>query len=229
MPRAHWLQHVEHEDLGGIGPWLKSGGFEVTRTRLHAGEALPSAAAVDWLIIMGGPMNIYQYRRHPWLREEKRFIDQAIVRGVPVLGFCLGAQLIADVLGGRVVRNEHTEIGFFDVYNTADSNRSAHLAGLPERFKALHWHGDRLEIPPGAVRLQKSDGCVNQSFNWGPRVLALQYHLEARPGDIKRWLQVETPKPQRYVQSGRKILSQRREFTANARYLRKIFENMAAG
>src|ERR1700758_1528507 len=113
--RVHWLQHADFEDPGTLLPWLAANGHVAHGSRLHAGEALPAMDDFDALIAMGGPMNIYDHARCPWLVAEKALIRAAIEHGKRVLGICLGAQLIADQLGGRVTRNQETEIGWFPV------------------------------------------------------------------------------------------------------------------
>lgn len=171
-----WFQHVAFEGLGLIEPWLRARGHEIEAVRWWAGETVvPGAAeACDWLIVMGGPMNIYQHRDHPWLMAEKAAIGSAIAAGRRVLGVCLGAQLIADVLGGKVAQNAEREIGWWPVRATGGASRYA----FPAEATVLHWHGDTFTLPPGATRLAESEGCAQQAFAWGERVLALQFHLE---------------------------------------------------
>ena len=105
--RIHYLQHVPFEDLANIEKWAENRGHEVSKTLLFSGDGLPKLDKFDWLIIMGGPMNIYEHSKYPWLIKEKKFIGDVINDGKVVLGICLGAQLMADVLGGRVFRNEY--------------------------------------------------------------------------------------------------------------------------
>ena len=132
----------------------------------------------DWLIILGGPMNIYEEDKYPWLSKEKEFIHQAIASDKIVLGICLGAQLMADVLGGKVQRNVHREIGWFPVKLMPESKASRIFRVLPEEFMALHWHGDTFELPPGAVHTAESQACKNQAFELG-KAIGLQFHLES--------------------------------------------------
>lgn len=187
--RVHWFQHVEFEGLGRIEPWLRARGHSLSHTRWWAGEhALGAAASCDWLIIMGGPMNIYQHRDYPWLVEEKAVIAAAVARGARVLGICLGAQLLADVLGGKVLQNPVREIGWWPV--RADSGgATGERYGLPAEGHALYWHGDTFTLPPGARRLALSDACAQQAFAWGGRVLALQFHLEMDADSVGTMLQ----------------------------------------
>ncbi|MBI4978561.1 MAG: type 1 glutamine amidotransferase [Spirochaetes bacterium] len=182
--RLHYLQHVPFEGLGAIEPWALKNGFTITKTSFFADEPLPPVDAIDWLVIMGGPMNIYEHGEYPWLVREKEFIGRAITAGKKTLGVCLGAQLIADVLGGRVTRNAHKEIGFFSVTLTDAGKKSPLFGALPASFNAFHWHGDTFSIPPGAIHTASSEACVNQAFTFGRNVIGLQFHIEYRPEDI---------------------------------------------
>jgi GMP synthase-like glutamine amidotransferase len=186
--RIHYLQHVPFEDLANIESWAMSRGHDLSRTLLFSNEAFPDPSVFDWLIIMGGPMNIYEEDRYPWLAGEKEFISQAISRGKIVLGICLGAQLMSDVLGGKVTGNMYREIGWFPVSLTGDGKASAVFSALPERFIALHWHGDTFSIPPGAVRTAESAACLNQAFVLG-RAIGLQFHLESSQDSIDHLLE----------------------------------------
>lgn len=186
--RCHWLGHVPFEDAAHIGLWAVRHGYELTHTQLYAGQPLPPVETIDALAIMGGPMNVYQYRDHPWLVEEKRFIERAIEAGIPVVGVCLGAQLIADVLGAKVTQNHQIEIGWFEVELTDDGRKSDIFKGMPDRFTAFHWHGDRFDIPSGAMHLAGSQACTNQAFLYGNRILGLQFHLEYSAQSIGKML-----------------------------------------
>ncbi|MBI5686569.1 MAG: type 1 glutamine amidotransferase [Verrucomicrobia bacterium] len=177
----HYLQHVSFEGLASIEPWAATRGHRITATRLHAGEPLPQLDRFDWLVVMGGPMNIYEDEKFPWLAAEKRFIKSAIEAGKIVLGVCLGAQLIAGALGGPVTRNAHKEIGWFPVRKTAAAARSRVGEALPEELEVFHWHGDTFAIPPGALHAARSAACESQAFIYDERVVGLQFHLETTP------------------------------------------------
>jgi GMP synthase (glutamine-hydrolysing) len=170
----HWLQHVPFEGLGCIEPWLNENARDISCTRLWAGDGFPDIGKTDGLIVMGGPMGIYDYEEYPWLAEEKAFIRQIINQNKPVLGICLGAQLIADVLGSNVWKNEHKEIGFFPV----TGNPEHEISNVWKTETVFHWHGDTFGIPEGAVRLASSEATENQAFVYKDHVLALQFHLE---------------------------------------------------
>jgi len=186
--RIHYLQHVPFEDLANIEAWARSRGHDLTCTMLFADETLPDLSSFDWLIIMGGPMNIYEHDRYPWLLKEKEFIRKAVASGKIVLGICLGAQLISDVLGGKVTKNRFREIGWFPISLTDDAISSSIFSVLPERFVALHWHGDTFSIPRGALRMAESEACPNQAFVLG-RVVGLQFHLESSKDSIDHLLE----------------------------------------
>jgi GMP synthase-like glutamine amidotransferase len=186
--RIHYLQHVPFEDLANIESWARSRGHDLSRTMLFSDEKLPEMDHFDWLIIMGGPMNIYEDEKYPWLAREKEFIRQAIASDKIVLGICLGAQLIADVLGSSVRKNEYREIGWFAVSLTEEGISSPIFSVLPERFVALHWHGDTFAIPPGAVRIAESRACANQAFIKG-KAIGLQFHLESSRDSIDHLLE----------------------------------------
>ncbi len=177
--RIHSLEHEPFEGLANIAAWAKKKGYNVARTLLFNNEELPDISEFAWLIIMGGSMNIYEEEKYSWLKEEKSFIAEAIAGKKIVLGVCLGAQLIADVLGGKVGRNKHREIGWFPVKLTKEAKNSSIFSTLPEKFTAFHWHGDTFKIPPGAVRMAESEGCTNQVFEYDRgRVTGLQFHLD---------------------------------------------------
>lgn len=226
--RVHWLQHAEHEGLGCIAPWLAQRGHRVRVTRLHAGDDLPASDEFDWLIVMGGPMNIYEHQRYPWLIREKSLIRDVCVKNKKVLGICLGAQLLADVLGGRVTEARYPEMGWFDVEIVGDGDNSPVAQVFPHRFSAFHWHGDTYALPPDATPLMKSDACVNQAFSAGPQRLGLQFHLELTLDDARRWLERGAPEPGRYVQSAAEMLRDPARFEATALLMHALLDRFAA-
>jgi len=177
--RAHYVQHVPFEGLGSIEPWLEEAGYEVARTRLFETADFPEARSIDFLVIMGGPMSVKDEDEFPWLVSEKRFIRECITRGKPVLGICLGAQLIASAMGARIYRNTVKEIGWFPVHGVESGDES--VFGFPPSETVFHWHGESFDLPPGAIRLAKNEGCENQAFQLGRSVIGLQFHLETTP------------------------------------------------
>jgi GMP synthase-like glutamine amidotransferase len=176
--RVHHLQHVPFEGLGSIEAALNERGHILTSTHLYRGDTLPPLDTFDLLIIMGGPMGVFDEGDYPWLKPEKRFIKAAMGAGKKVLGICLGAQLIADALGARVTRNPHREIGWFPITRNAAMEATRLKEVLPAQADAFHWHGDTFEIPFGALPLASSEACQNQGFIFEDRVVAFQFHLE---------------------------------------------------
>ncbi len=180
--KACILQHVPFEDLGSIGPWLGGQGAELAYTRFFEKPMLPGIAGLDLVVALGGPMSVNDEAVLPWLVDEKRFLRDAIAAGVPVLGICLGAQLIASALGARVYPGRHREIGWFDIEGI---DGPGDRFRLPRRATVFHWHGETFELPPGAIHLARSRGCEYQAFQIGRRVIGLQFHLETTPDSAK--------------------------------------------
>lgn len=176
--RIHYLQHVSFEGLGSIETWAQEHGHGLTPIHLFAGQALPSLADFDWLIVMGGPMGVGDEALYPWLGPEKRLVGEAIAAGKVVLGICLGAQIIAEVLGAKVYPNRHKEIGWFPLTKVSQFPAGAFL---PPALEVFHWHGDTFELPAGAEQLARSLGCEQQGFSYQERVVGLQFHLETTP------------------------------------------------
>ncbi|RJQ81293.1 MAG: amidotransferase [Desulfobacteraceae bacterium] len=210
--RAHYFQHVPFEGLGSIEPWLAAAGFEITSTRFFESAVLPDLNEIDLLVVMGGPMSVNDEAELPWLVQEKRFIHQAIEAGRPVLGICLGAQLIASAMGAGVYRNPVKEIGWLPIQGLAANDTA--VFSFPATEKVFHWHGETFDLPAGAVRLAKSAGCENQAFQLGRSVIGLQFHLETTPESAREIVANCRAEliPAKYVQTEEEILSARPEW-----------------
>jgi GMP synthase (glutamine-hydrolysing) len=180
------LQHAAYEGPGEIASWAEDHGHSVRLHHLYDCGSLPDSDSFDVLLVMGGEMNIYQYRDYPWLRAERNLICSAMQQGKRVIGICLGAQLIADALGSRVFQNDEHELGWFPVDFTTEGR--AVYPDLPPSATVLHWHGDTFELPPGAVRLASSPGCREQGFMIERKCLGLQFHLETNSGLVKQFV-----------------------------------------
>ena len=175
---VHVLQHVPFEGLGSIEAWLSDRDARVTFTRFFEPARLPALADIDFVIALGGPMSVNDEEQLPWLREEKRFVAEAIAGDKVVLGICLGAQLIASALGARVYPGPEKEIGWFPVF-AEPAVPGAFV--FPAATEVFHWHGETFDLPAGAVHLARSAACRNQAFQVGKRVIGLQFHLETTP------------------------------------------------
>jgi GMP synthase-like glutamine amidotransferase len=209
--RVHYLQHVEFEGLGSIAPWLEAAGHEITNTRFFESAEFPDLKKIDLLVVMGGPMSVKDEDDFPWLVSEKQFIREAINSGKPVLGICLGAQLIASAAGATVYRNALKEIGWFPIYGI--SSKESSIFSFPPSVKVFHWHGETFDLPLGATRLAKSDGCENQAFQIGKSVIGLQFHLETTPKAARAIVSHcrDELVPAKYIQTEEEILSVKQE------------------
>lgn len=229
--RIRCLMHVPFEGPGFVGQWAREKGHPLACTRLFENEPLPAPDAFDLLLVMGGPMNIYEDDRYPWLAAEKACIGSAIRVGKKVLGICLGGQLVADVLGGPVTRNRVKEIGWFEVAKTIEGRRSRLFAALPENFMALHWHGDAFAIPPGALRTAESRACANQAFAFEDRVVGLQFHLETTRESLDALIEncgdelVAGP----WIESAEALRSRPELIAETNRHMRALLEALAGG
>jgi GMP synthase-like glutamine amidotransferase len=186
--RIHVLQHVPFEGPANVGVWATRTGHDLAVTNLHHGDALPPIDAADALVVLGGLMSVTDEHEYPWLVAEKAFLREYIATARPVLGICLGAQLLAECLGGTVRRNDQREIGWHEVTLTPAARRIGPMASWPDRMLALHWHGDTFSLPPDAERIASSPATAEQGFVYGGNVLALQFHIEYSVGSIELML-----------------------------------------
>jgi GMP synthase (glutamine-hydrolysing) len=228
MKRLHYCQHVEFEGPGMIATWATRAGFQVSATRHYLNDPLPAVGDLDWLVIMGGPMNIYEDARYPWLREEKKLIQQALEHAKTVLGICLGAQLVAHVLGAPVRANGYREIGWFPIRKTAAAETTGVAAALTDGMPVLHWHSDTFDLPVGAVQLARSHACDQQGFVFGRRVVGLQFHLEMTPQGLERLIRHCRAEIDGgpYVQQPTAMLAESARFTAANTAMDRLLETL---
>jgi GMP synthase-like glutamine amidotransferase len=221
------LQHAAFEGPGEIAAWAAHHGHAVGIHHLYRGDPLPDLDTFDLLVVMGGEMNIYQYRDWPWLKPERDLIQAALARGRRVVGICLGAQLIADALGARVVQNAEYEIGWLPITWTDGA-----LVDFPELPSvATVRHGDTFELPAGATRLATSAGCLEQGFAIKGKCLALQFHMEVDPSLVGQFVdgQREWPTGQ-YAQTPKEILSHAEAYCdRNRRLLHGLLDRFCRG
>ena len=182
------IQHVSFEGPGSLMKWTKKRKHKTTIVTPDPEDPFPEITEdFDMLVVLGGPMNIYDEAKYQWLTGEKDFIREFIAKGKKVLGICLGAQLIADVLGSEVYKSDNKEIGWFNIKKDKTGFADL-LQELPNESPAFHWHGDTFELPEGAQRLYSSDATLNQGFIFGDRVIALQFHWEITPENLDNLL-----------------------------------------
>lgn len=222
--RIHSLQHVAFEDIGSMANDFRALGYSLNSTHWYRGDAAPDLDSFDALIVMGGPMGIYDEAIYPWLADEKILIKEAIAAGKIVLGICLGAQLIADVLGGKVTRNEHKEIGWLPI--RANPAAASHpIAQVFARYpNVFHWHGDTFALPPGAVHLASSEGCNNQAYVFQDKVYGFQFHLETTSASARALIEHcgEDIDGSRYTQSAQTILASDEPFAQINRAMSEV-------
>lgn len=183
--KIHYLQHVPFEGHAYLETFARNIGAEFSGTMLCNGQPLPGRLDFDLLAVMGGPMGVDDEKKFSWLIQEKLFIEKAIRAGKKIIGICLGAQMIAEIMGATVYKNRCREIGWFPVKRSDDGAASRVGRILPDIFFAFHWHGDTFEIPEGAVHVAESIACKNQGFIYDERVVGLQFHLESTAESIR--------------------------------------------
>jgi len=183
MKPIYIFRHIDIEGPGVLGDYLAQQRIPCQLVKVDAGESIPgNTCEMGVLVLLGGPMSVNE--PHAWIEQELDIIREAAARGLPILGHCLGAQLISKAMGGSISANADKEIGWFEVTCTMPS----WCAELPHRFAAFHWHGETFTNPTGTVSLFKSDYCANQGFACG-NILALQFHLEVTAAMIPQWCQ----------------------------------------
>ncbi|MGQ9499535.1 MAG: type 1 glutamine amidotransferase [Dissulfurimicrobium sp.] len=227
--RICYIQHESFEGIGAIGDWAARKGHTISGIHIYKGDPLPAINTFDFLVVMGGSMNVYDEAKYPWLVDEKRFLDSAIKADKLILGVCLGAQLLANVLGATVRRNILKEIGWFDVSLTPHGWNSSIFKDLPATFKAFHWHSDTFTIPEGALHIASSEACVNQAFIYGEKIVGLQFHMESTRESIEAIVKScpeELLEEGKFIQKADKLLGTPAMFTSLNRNLNILLDTM---
>jgi GMP synthase (glutamine-hydrolysing) len=185
------FQHVAHEILGGFDPLLKARGFRVRYINFsRQPDTIPSIERYNGLVVLGGPMGVYEAEQYPHLRVELQAIETALKRDIPILGICLGSQLLAQVLGSPARRHTEKEIGWYDMEFLPEAANDPLFSDFGPREKLFQIHGDTFDIPKSAVHLARTPTCPSQIFRYGQKAYGLQCHLEVDAPMIHRWLKV---------------------------------------
>lgn len=222
--RIHSLQHVPFEDIGSLLTDIQTKGHSLTTTHWYKDDLAPAIDSFDLLIVMGGPMGVYDDDIYPWLAPEKELIAKAIAAGKKVMGICLGAQLIACVLGAKVTRNAHREIGWFPLEINPNSNHPI-ASILADCKNVFHWHGDTFALPPQAQLIASSQACANQAYVIDNQVYGFQFHLETTEKSASALIQhcAEDLDNSTYVQSAEEIMQAKENFIAINKSMSAIF------
>lgn len=233
--KAHVLRHVDFEGLGNIGQYFKQNNIEYTETQLFNNEPLPKIEGFDLLIIMGGPMGIFDDIDYPFLVEERKFISQVINQGIKVIGVCLGSQFLANSLGGKVFKGPFKEIGWFPVDYTQEFNGWIRANSEYESFEMIkshifQWHGDTFSNPKESIPIGFSKPKINQGFIYKNQVLALQFHIEMTKESVGLIVdngleEIEDKTVDHtYIQKKKSILEENSYYVDNYKFLVGLFD-----
>lgn len=226
--RVHSLQHVAFEDIGSLTQDLIDGGHSLTTTHWYKGDTAPALDSFDILIVMGGPMGVYDDDTYPWLSAEKELIGGAIAAGKKIMGICLGAQLIACVLGAKVTRNAHREIGWFPLEMPAEANDHPIANILANCAQVFHWHGDTFELPPQAQLITSSQACAHQAYVIDNQIYGFQFHLETTEASAAALIKncAEDLDGSAYVQTAEEIMRDKNNFAAINKAMSAVFNQL---
>ncbi|WP_307719409.1 type 1 glutamine amidotransferase [Paenibacillus xylaniclasticus] len=228
MVKVLAFKHYDFDDPTAFEQWAEQNGHQLRITDPACGINIAWLADTDLLIICGGPMSAYDDDKYEWLREEKAFIRKAVEQGIKILGICLGAQMLAEILGGKAYRHSVKEIGWHLISRTEDSH--PWTSWMPDQFFSFQWHGDTFELPPGARWLARSEACGHQAFAWGDRVVGLQFHLETTPSCIEqmmdKWADEMVDAP--YIHSAERIRAGYSRSEESFRMLHTMLDQIAA-
>jgi len=211
-------------------PLFDARGAEVEMVQLFNGQQPPPCDSFDLLIVLGGPMGVDDEAHYPWLAAEKQYIKTAIGSGIAILGICLGAQLIATVLGAAVTRNREPEIGWFAMQRDEATECSPFAQTLPQQLTAFHWHGDTFALPDGAIPLYRSAACDNQGFIYDERIIALQFHLETTAASARALVKncADELQPSPYVQDAQTLLNTHQHYAQINDVMRQVIDYLCS-
>jgi len=221
--RAIVLQHVKFETPGIMANLLDSAGISTESIRTFENQPVPGKMGdAAGLIIMGGPMGVYEQGRYPFLRDEMRLIEQALQEEKPVLGICLGSQLLAATLGAVVTRGTNKEIGWHPVTLTESAADDRLWAGVEPSFVAFHWHGDIFELPRGAVSLASSDLTACQAFRYGQKAYGFLFHMEVTKEIIENMVKTFADELQETSIDGSDIIKRTKDYLSDLQKIGRV-------
>lgn len=191
MAKIAVFQHVPHENLGSYEASLRQAGVEIEYVHSYREDLsrrrLSDREDLSGIIVLGGPMSANDGAELPFIREELRLIEEAMKREMPILGVCLGSQLLAKALGSRVYRGEAKEIGWYPLWMRPEARKDPLFAGFPPKLEMFQWHGETFELPYGSTLLASSQLYLHQAFRYGKAAYGLQFHAEMTPAMIAEW------------------------------------------
>ncbi len=187
-----FIKHIEIEGPGTLGEFFKETSWKTKIVELDKAGTLPSVDECEAIISLGGPMNVYEEAKYPFLKEEDKLMKKALQEEVPILGICLGAQILAKACGAKVRKADKKEVGWFKVNLTDEGKRDPLFEDMPASLSVFQWHEDTFAIPKGALHLAESQTCLNQAFRFGRNAYGLQFHVEVTPEMLESWIRAYT-------------------------------------
>jgi len=222
--------HVPFEGPGIIENWVEERKHRINYTRFYEDDPLPEASGIKMLVIMGGPMNVFDFHVHDWMQDEIEWVRNYIDAGKPVIGICLGAQIIAAALGVEVYPGKHREIGWHHLQFLPSLGEFRICKDLPTTRKVFHWHGDTFPIPDGAIRIASSTAFQNQGFIYNQKAIALQFHLEVTPESVREM--VDNCRDElvqgSYIQDEKEILGETCCYESNQQVMFQFLDYLSA-
>jgi GMP synthase-like glutamine amidotransferase len=227
--RIQVLQHIDFEEPAAIQLWASARNYPISICHVYENQPLPKIDTFDLLVIMGGPMGVYDEIQYPWMLAEKELIKQAINNEKRIIGICLGAQILANVLGAKVYPNTEKEIGWWTVKCSPEAKNDQFGKLFSQEHTVFQWHGDTFNLPEGATLLMSSDACTNQAFTYKKHVLALQFHLEVLPESIETFTRMcanELVDEGKYIQTARAMCQPNSAMQPNQQLLYNLIDEL---